>query len=240
MIDLHSHLLPGVDDGAADLDEALALLRLAAADGVQTQVLTPHIQPGKFDNDCTTLRARFETFRAAVREQGIDIGLQLSAEIRIGPEIQKLISQDNMLWLGAWDGFKLLLLEFPHSNVPLGSINIVRWLKQRGVRCMIAHPERNREFQLAPHKLKAFLDEGCLVQITASSLTGHFGQPAYQMAADLLKQDAVTVIASDAHNMNYRPPRLSAGVEEAGRIVGIEQAMRLATDAPARVLGLMH
>ncbi len=236
MIDIHSHILPGIDDGAADIDESLAMLRKAVQDGVKTQVLTPHIQHERYPNDCRSLKRNFDEFKSIVAEHDIDIELRLAAEIRIGPELMKQVADEEMLWIGEWQGEKVFLLEFPHSNVPVGSINVIKWLRKQHILPMIVHPERNREIQQNPEKLKPYFDADCLVQITAGSLTGQFGRPAYNIAATLLQNERVTVMATDCHNMRYRPPMLNKGVEAAAAIIGIKFAKELVSTRPEKLL----
>jgi len=204
MLDIHSHILPGVDDGVRTLNEALEMLRLAAAGGVTTQVLTPHIQPGRFDNTQAFLQERFQVFKEAVDQAAIDIELRLAAEVHIGPEIMTLVTDDTLPWLGEYQGMKTFLLEFPLTHPPAGSINLVHWLIQRGVLPVIVHPERCRKWQDHPEQLEPYLAAGCPIQITASSLLGKFGAAARETAVDLIEQAPFCVIATDSHNLRYR------------------------------------
>ncbi len=236
MIDMHSHILPGVDDGAQQLDDALAMLRVARDDGVEIQVLTPHIHVGRYPNSAETLGAVFDDFRCRVAEAGIDIELRLAAELRIGPELVQLANSDGLPFLGEWGGRRVMLMEFPHSSIPAGSENMVAWLLQRDILPMIAHPERNQALQRRPAKLDPFLRAGCLLQVTAGSLTGHFGPEARELAERLLGAGRVAVLATDAHNLAYRPPNLSAGVAAAARLVGEAAARALVLDNPRRML----
>ncbi len=238
MIDMHSHILPGIDDGAADAEEALQMLRLAAANGVRVQVLTPHIHSGRYDNTLASLRTAFEAFRCLVREQRIPIELRLAAEVRIGAEVLQSVGAGRLPWLGEWYGRRVLLLEFPHSLVPIGSENLVAWLMQQQIVPMIAHPERNRGLQADRSKLEPFLAAGCLLQITSDSLTGGFGPVAREFAIDLLRTDKVTVLATDCHNLAFRPPALSQGYRCAIQWVGQRAADDLVWHNPLHLLGL--
>ncbi|HEC15579.1 MAG TPA: hypothetical protein ENI99_03260 [Sedimenticola sp.] len=236
MIDMHSHILPGVDDGAEDDAAALQMLALAAEDGIKTQVLTPHIQPGVYDNTLPFLRDRLACFEQLVRENGIDIELRLAAEVRIGPEVLQLVQSDAIPWLGSWEGHRVFLMEFPHNQIPAGSINLVQWLLKQGIIPMIAHPERNRGLQGDTTKLKPFLDAGCLVQITSGSLNGQFGAEAHKLAVELLRAGKVTLLATDCHNPAYRPPDLGAGYKAAAEIVGEPAAGSLVETNPRALL----
>jgi len=237
LIDMHSHILPGVDDGATDVAESLAMLRIAVADGVTTQVLTPHIHLGRYDNTRESLRSVFAAFHELVQSEGIEIRLELAAEVRIGAEILQLVARDGAPWLGTWEGKKVLLMELPYSEIPVGSNNLVRWLVRHDVLPMIAHPERNRAFQAKPAKLEPLMDEGCLAQVTAGSLTGKFGPQAKGLAEALLRSGQVTLLATDCHNLSYRPPDLGAGLAAAAQLVGSFPAEAWVTENPRRLLG---
>lgn len=232
MIDMHSHILPAVDDGVSNLKDALAMLRLAVKDGVMEQVLTPHIHQARYErNNVERLGRKFREFRDIVEDQGIPIDLHLAGEVRIGPEVRELVENDQIPWLGEWNGHKTFLLEFPSNSVPVGSDNLVRWLRNAGTLPIIVHPERNPVFQKFPEKLTPFLQMDCPLQITAGSLLGRFGRPAQKLAVQLLKEDRVTAIASDAHNLKYRPPNLGKGVKAAAKHIGRERAATLVTSS---------
>jgi len=240
MIDIHSHILPGVDDGAKTLEDALQLLRMAVENGVTTQVLTPHIRPTRYANDPKHLRSVFSDFVHTVREHDLPINLHLSAEVRIGPEIIALLQRDDFPWLGEWEGKRAFLLEFPYQNIPFGSLNLVEWLIDRDILPIIAHPERNREIQQNMEKLVPFLEMGCKTQLTGASLSGRFGQDVKQSAIDLLQARHIMVMATDTHNATHRPPDLKSSFEMAAEIIGEKKAYALVHDVPAQLLNLHH
>ncbi|WP_077342087.1 tyrosine-protein phosphatase [Pseudocolwellia agarivorans] len=235
MIDIHSHILPGIDDGARSLDEALDMLRIAIDQGVTTQVLTPHIHMGRFNNTKQHIEQEFTKFKEQVNAANLPIKLLLGAELRIGPEIMQLINTDSVPWLGEVDSQRTFLLEFPRTEVPFGSDNLVRWLLSKNCLPIIVHPERNSTFLHNRDKLQTFIDLGCPLQITASSLTGKFGADVQQMTEELLEADEVSAIASDCHNLKGRSPDLFAGVEQAKTIIGNEKANLLVTNSPAKL-----
>jgi len=208
LIDIHSHILPNVDDGARSNAEALDMLRMAVDGGVTTQILTPHIHFGRFNNTKADLEERFEQFQTLVDEANINVELQLGAEVRIGPEVMQLVMKNEIPWLGEYQGRKTFLLEFPRQDVPFGSDNLVKWLLAKNCLPIIVHPERNRTFVDQRHKLQTFIDLGCPLQLTASSLTGKFGADVQQMSEELLEADLVSAIASDCHNLKGRTPDL--------------------------------
>jgi len=236
MIDIHSHILPGVDDGVQTLEDALEMLRISAAGGIRVQVLTPHIHPGRFDNTKAFLQKRFDAFTESVDRAGIEIELRLAAEVHVGPEIMTMLANDTLPWLGEYRDMKTFLLEFPLTNVPAGSLNLVDWLVQRDVLPVIVHPERCREWQRHPERIQPYVDAGCPLQITASSLCGKFGANAQDLAIDLLRSTSNIVAATDCHNLSYRPPDLIDGHRQAAHFVGEDRAMRLVTTAPGELL----
>lgn len=236
MIDLHSHILPGVDDGAQAVEDSLTMLRMAVDSGVTTQVLTPHIHVGRYNNTRAKLKEHFLKFRDIVESENIPISLLLAAEMRIGPEIMNLTINDSIPYLGEFEGKRTFLLEFPRGDVPLGSDNLVKWLLAKNYLPVIVHPERNSAFLVRHSKLQKFLDLGCPIQITASSLTGKFGRDVQIKAEQLLLDEQVSAIASDCHNLKGRAPDLDKGFDSASKIIGIENAKRLTCGMPKALL----
>lgn len=236
MIDMHSHILPGVDDGAQVLDDSLRLLNIAIENGVKTQYCTPHIHVGRYPNNRASLEAEFELFKRHVQQQQMDIELVLGSEVRIGAEVLPMVKQDEVVWLGRWNQQNVMLMEFPHNMIPAGSINVVEWLLKEGIQPLIAHPERNRGLQEQPGKLKQFLDAGCLLQVTSGSLTGRFGSTAKALALRLLSEKQITVLATDCHNLEYRPPDLADGVAVVSKLMGEAEAMAMVQDRPQQIM----
>lgn len=234
-MDLHNHLLPGLDDGAPDMESAIAMARMARDDGITHMVCTPHIHPGRYDNSAREIQQSCEGFTRALAAHGIDLQVAAAAEVRIGPELLEGLAQGSVPLLGRWEGKAVLLLELPHSGIPLGSARLTEWLIVHGVIPLLAHPERNAAVMAAPGKLRPFLEQGCLLQITAGSLTGHFGRRAQAVALALLGEGKVTLLASDAHTPHHRPPLLSAGVARAAEVVGEAAARRLVEANPAAI-----
>ena len=208
MIDIHAHILPGVDDGARNDAEALEMLRIAVDQGVQVQYLTPHIHFGRYPNQKADLEQHFVRFKDLVEKKQIDVELRLGAELRIGPEVMMLAKQNEIPIIGELNGKKLFLLEFPRSEIPHGSDNLIMWLMQNGYLPIIVHPERNHAFIRRPERLEQLIQLGCPIQLTASSITGKFGEECQQFALKLLKEGKVQAIASDCHNLKGRRPDL--------------------------------
>lgn len=232
MIDLHNHLLPGIDDGADDMAAALAMARMAVEGGTTHMVCTPHLHAGRYDNTAASIDVSLQGFRTALAEAGIPLKVAAAAEVRFDMEIMLWHGAGQLPFLGEWEGRRVLLLEFPHSDIPFGAERLTQWLIDRNVLPLIAHPERNKGVMRTPSRLKAFIDQGCLLQVTAGSLVGRFGERAQELAESLLCERVVTVIASDAHNLQHRPPTLHEGRECAAAFVGDEEAARLVQGRP--------
>jgi len=235
MIDLHNHLLPGIDDGAPDLETALALARIAVQDGITHIVCTPHIHLGRYDNTPATIAIAKAQFIAGLQRANIPLQVASAAEVRFGMELMVGVGQNSIPFLGEWQGKRVLLLEFPHEDVPFGAERLTGWLLQRNIVPMLAHPERNKGIMRTPSKLKPFIEQGCLLQVTASAVAGHFGVAAEELAHQLLIQRLVTILASDAHNLKHRPPKMAEGMEHAARIVGDAQAEALVREIPWQI-----
>ena len=232
MIDIHCHLLPGIDDGAADLDAALRLARLAVAEGISHLVCTPHLQPRRFDNTAASIAAARTAFAAALAAAEIPLRVGYAAEVRLDLAILTGVVDGSIPLLGTWRGRGVLLLEFPDHEVPVGAERLTQWLLGRGIVPLLAHPERNRGILAKPERLQPFLAQGCLLQVTATSLVGHFGSAPRDLARTLLREGLVTVLATDAHNERYRPPRLREPLALAAELIGEAQARALVEDNP--------
>jgi protein-tyrosine phosphatase len=238
MIDLHCHYLPGVDDGPPDMGRALELAALAAASGITHAVLTPHVYPGVWDNTLESLRPATDAFREALAASGVPLQVSLGGEVRLLPECLERVDRDQLPTVGHWGERRVLLLEFPDGQIPVGAENAVSYLLKRGYVPLLAHPERNKAVMLDPRRLQALVEAGCLVQLTAASIIGAFGEKAQRTALQLLEAGLVTVIATDAHNVAYRPPRLAEARALVDTLYGPETADALTRTTPAKILGV--
>lgn len=237
MIDLHCHLLPGIDDGPESLDEAIALAAHAVKSGISYAVVTPHVHIGRYENDLPSIRRDLAKFQAELDSLKIGLKLGLGGEVRLGAEIMDLVAESRIPFLGERDGYKIMLLEFPHGYIPVGADKFVDWLLKNRIRPLIAHPERNRQIMDDVNKLTPFVTMGCSLQVTAGSVEGRFGEHARQRAVDLLQRGWVSVLASDAHNLEHRPPELEPGRKAAAEIVGELESWKLVRETPLSILG---
>ena len=235
MIDLHCHLLPGIDDGPQCLDDALEMARAAHAAGICAAVVTPHLHLGRYDNTLASIATAAAAFADELERAGIPLRIGYAAEVRICAELTQLAESGGIPYLGKHEGRNVMLLEFPHSHIPPGSDRMVSWLFDHGIRPMIAHPERNKDVMRRPEKLAPFREMGCLIQLTAGSLAGRFGATALQRARELLEQGCVHILASDAHNLHARRPELEEGRLAAQEIVGTAMSWKLVEDNPLAI-----
>jgi protein-tyrosine phosphatase len=237
MIDLHCHLLPGVDDGPRTMAEAVALCRLSVENGIRRAVATPHFLAITRKSTWDNIQSILAALQAELAAQAIALHVTVAAEVRICGELVSLIPTGKVPFIGQLDGKPVLLLEFPHtSSLPFGSEKLVKWLVAQNIRPMIAHPERNKTFQREPESLTPFLRAGCLLQVTAGSLTGEFGPEAARTARALLDEDRISIVATDAHDTEERPPSMRAGFDFVARQAGEATAWRLMRDTPQTIL----
>ncbi|MFK0572767.1 tyrosine-protein phosphatase [Endozoicomonas sp.] len=213
MIDIHNHIIPAIDDGPDTLDKALELLAMAEADGIQRLVCTPHMHPGRYENDISTIAPAFDVLAAHAKEAGLKIELAMGAEVRFSDEMMFQLRKERIPMIGEWEGYDCLLLELPHPNIPVGIEHMLEWLGKRQIRPVIAHPERNKELMEYPERIFPLVERGALLQVTAGSIPGSFGEKAQATARWLLDHELVQFVASDAHHAKRRPPAMKAAAE---------------------------
>lgn len=238
MIDLHCHLLPGIDDGPADVDAALALAKAQVLDGVKLAFATPHVYPGQWNNKRSTIAQPFETFCFALQRLGIGLRLRMAGEVRLNADIMDLHQANELPFLGVCDGMHTMLLEMPDATIPVGSDRLVRYLLDNRIRPVLVHPERNKAVMEKPERLRPFVDMGCFVQLTAASVVGEFGSQALRTARTLLDNEWVHLVASDAHNLKGRAPRMKAAKQALSDTFGEGFAQEMTWFGPARIAGL--
>ena len=236
MIDLHSHLLPGIDDGAPDLEHALELARAAADQGTRVLAATPHLRADFPDVHADELASRCEEVRGAIQEAGIELEIVQGGEAGV---MWAVNAGDDELRAGSYGGRGSdLLVETPYG--PLGDTfeQLLLTLPERGYRLLLAHPENNPTFQRSPERLHELVGRGVLLQVTARSLIRSDRRRGPRALAEALVCDGyVHVLASDAHSgRQLRPPALGAGAAAATELVGEARARWLVEDAPAAIL----
>jgi protein-tyrosine phosphatase len=248
MIDLHTHILHGLDDGARSLTQSLEMVQVAYRDGVRTMVATPHTLNGRYQNDRALILAKVQELKDALTQFAIhnsESGIQNlpsdtrmkilpGADVHFCIEILLQLEQGNVTTVG--DGGTYLFVEFPPQGIPYRAEELLFQLLAKGIRPIISHPERNLEIRQRPLRYYEMIRMGCLGQVTAMSLTGDFGPRVKRLAEKPLTSRLIHFIASDAHSVHKRPPLLSAAVGAAKKIVGQEEARRMVTEYPQAVL----
>ncbi len=231
MIDLHSHLLPDWDDGAKDWDEMLFMAEIAFKDGIKKIVLTPHIyRLCKHGDNLALLEQRIAQLKE--RAAGIPIDFYRGAEVFVHHEIVENIRKHNFT-INNSDYF---FIEFPSDYILSGVKDLFFNIMLKQFIPIISHPERNAVFMERPELLYELVKMGSLAQVTAKSVSGEFGSETKKAAHLFMKHNLVHFIASDAHDSGRRPPRLSLGVDEAGKVVGEEKAAAMVTEIPQAIL----
>lgn len=239
MLDLHAHVLPGIDDGPRTMDDAVALARAMADDGIEHVVLTPHIYPGVFDNTPARIAQAFDLLQAAVSEQDIPLTMSWAAEVRICPEILDWLEQRRLPLLnGSLVGPGTVLIELPDGQIPVGTDRLMGLLLEQGITPLMAHPERNKAVMEQLARLEPLRRLGCKFQLTAGSLLGEFGSRAQTVARGLLDAGWVDVVATDAHNRSSRRPRLSAARDWLSEHYDSALATQLTQTNPTAITGI--
>ena len=230
MIDIHCHILAEVDDGPTSWAVSEEMCRMAAADGTEHIVATPHANR-RFHYDREYLVRALEQLRQRV---GNKPRLSLGCDFRLSAENV----QDAMAFPDRYviEGGHYLLAEPNHTSVPAHIDDNLRELLQIGIIPVITHPERNTVLQQTPQRVLKWVEMGCVVQVTASALTGGWGETAWHTAEWLLKRNAVHVLASDAHDTTRRPPGLSLAREVVAEMQGEKIARALVEDNPRAIV----
>jgi protein-tyrosine phosphatase len=212
MIDLHCHVLPGIDDGPASMEGSLALARAARGADVQTIVATPHVS-WEHRNDAATIAAALEKTRAALAVASIDVQLRAGAEVALTRAAEMEPVELSALGLG---GSRWLLMECPFTSATTGFDSALFGLQNRGARIVLAHPERCPAFHHDREMLDTLVDAGMLTSLTAGSLVGRFGRTVQRFARQLVADGLVHNVTSDAHDHTRRPPGIARELEQSG------------------------
>jgi protein-tyrosine phosphatase len=233
MLDLHSHLLPGLDDGASDLEQSLAMARVAVQDGIQGVVCTPHWVLGQYENERSRVLAAVKEFQARLDEHGIPLRLYPGAELRLDVSLLERLEGREVLTLN--DTGRYVLLELPEDTLPRNLDDFFWDLHMRDMKPIISHPERNLAIQRDPPRLYEWVNMGILCQLTAASLLGRFGKEVQRFSVFLLEHRLVHCLVTDSHGIGRRTPRLSEACKVIKSMSG-NRSDRILYENPERIV----
>ncbi|HHY71568.1 MAG TPA: capsular biosynthesis protein [Thermoanaerobacterales bacterium] len=230
MIDIHSHILPDIDDGAEDMETAIKMAEIAVSEGITKMIATPHFIEEDREIEKEKVLEKVNELNSALKQQSIDLEILPGEEIFLTPNIAKLYEEDRILTL--CNQKKYILIELPLMTIPLYAKDVIHSLTLKGLRVIIAHPERNREISKDMGKLKEFLKMGALVQVNTLSLMGVFGRRAKHTAQKIIRFGMANFLATDCHTPRSRSPRM----QEARKRLSQADAELLMETNPAKIL----
>ena len=233
MIDLHSHILPGVDDGSPDLDVSLQMARIAVADGITHMACTPHIVPGVYDNDAAMIGDAVAQLQRRLHEAEIPLELFVGADAHIAPDLLERLTSGDVPTLNK---SRYFLFEPTHHILPPRIKDLASRLINAGFIPILTHPERLTWIVSHYAVVERLNDAGCLIQLTAGSIEGTFGRTALYYAEKLIDEGRVDVVASDAHSAGVRQPCLSRARALLAARIGEEVADKMVLQSPAGIL----
>ncbi|PWW08417.1 protein-tyrosine phosphatase [Paenibacillus cellulosilyticus] len=224
MIDIHNHILPGIDDGPTNWDEALELARNAVENGITTVIATPHHAHELYNNpnDHRQVESLTEQLNERLKLAGIPLQVHSGQEIRVHQDLLDRWDEGETGGLLTLGYTQYMLIELPSSRVPEGTEELVYELILKGIIPIIAHPERNRELANDPEQLRRLVDNGALAQVTAHALTGVFGRGVEKAAWMMCAQGLIHFVASDAHHATKRSFGLREAYERIQEKMGVQ------------------
>lgn len=233
MIDIHSHILHNVDDGAKDFEEAIEMARIAESDGIRKMVATPHYIYGETVLVKKDYLEKIAVLNNELSKLDIDIEVLSGNEVYIDPQIYKLLNEDMYCSI---NNSKYLLIEFPMYDIPRYAEDVIYNLKLEGITPIIAHPERYHKVIDDSSILEKYIELGAKCQTNSGSITGRFGKKVMETAYDLIENGYINVIASDAHSTNSRKPKMSSALQIIKSKYGDEIADKLFNINPLSII----
>ena len=224
MIDIHSHLIPNVDDGAKSPEETIELIKEAREAGITDIILTPHYIINSYEQNAETLILLKDKLQQIINSENIKVNLHIGMEVYITDNLVEILKQNKILTLA---GSKYLLMELPlNTNVQYLDMVIFKLIEDNIIP-IIAHPERYKFVQEDPSKVRELIDSGCLIQSNIGSILGIYGKKAKKTIKYLLKNDLINFIATDTHRKNTIYPLLEKGIKKIEKITGKEKVEEL-------------
>ncbi|ATF70906.1 tyrosine-protein phosphatase [Enterococcus sp. FDAARGOS_375] len=225
MIDLHCHILPGIDDGAEDLEASIAMAEKAISQGITHILCTPHHNNGRYCNPKSDVISLVSYLQSELDKRQLPLIVLEGQEVRITGDLIDDIAQDLILFTDLDDTY--ILIEFPSIDVPIYTNKIFFELFQMGKTPVIVHPERNAYFREDPNNLIPFLDMGCLAQLTAPSYVGKFGKDIQRTAKQMVAHNLVQMVASDAHGVKKRTFYMEEAYIQIAKDFGKDKVMKM-------------
>ncbi|RST87108.1 capsular biosynthesis protein [Aquibium carbonis] len=233
MIDIHSHILPGLDDGAPDLATSIQMARLAVADGITCMACTPHILPGLYENTASGITVAIGALRKAFADEDIPLEIVTGADVHVAPD---LVEKLNAGLVPTLNGSRYFLFEPSHRILTPRLEEFAERLIGAGFIPIVTHPERLQWIRSSYGVIQSLNRIGCLMQITAGSVLGEFGKVPLYFAERLLDEGRVDILASDAHGTTRRRPLLSRARDAVAQRLGEAEANAMVETRPAAVL----
>lgn len=234
MIDIHSHILSGLDDGPKDISESLHMCELCIKDGIETVVATPHTLNGVYNNSRETIMRSVEHLRTELAVRNMKLNILPGADVFMAAHLFAQMDQGAVMTIN--DAGRFMLIEPARFSPPTHLRQTVFELKRRGVTPIITHPERNEQLMNSPAVLFDCVMGGALIQITAGSITDRFGRSARKHARTLIKHRMAHIVASDSHNTHSRRPGLSEARQEISRLTSPEEASKMFDQRPRCII----
>ncbi|MGG1572228.1 tyrosine-protein phosphatase [Fictibacillus sp. NRS-1165] len=232
MIDIHSHILPGIDDGAPNIEVSLEMARCALDQGITYVIATPHHRNGMYENEKSFILEQVEQLNNRLMEEGLPLTVLPGQELRIQYEIPQNLEQ-----LLSLNHTKYMFIEFSFTRVPNYSHELFHEMLVKGFVPVIVHPERNTELQENPELLYEFVQQGALTQVTAGSVLGYFGKKCKSFSQELISHGLTHFISSDAHNVSTRGFCLREAYEEITKQFGVSKTTYFQQNAHSLVEG---
>ncbi|MCX5829783.1 MAG: hypothetical protein NTV58_17575 [Deltaproteobacteria bacterium] len=234
MIDLHSHMLPNLDDGATDWEQSLSMARMAVADGITDVVCTPHWVSGRYENTRSIVLDKLDESRKMMASAKIELRIHPGAELRLDITLPERIKAGELLTIN--DGGKYALIELPDGSLPDHLDEFFWGLEMGRIKPILSHVERNSVIRQEPSRLYRWVEMGYLAQMTASSLVDSHTEEIREFSFRLLEHRLVHMLVSDSHGLHTRTPKLSEGLAAATEVIGTKAAHRMVYEVPAQIL----
>lgn len=225
MIDLHCHILPGIDDGAENIEASIAMAEKAISQGITHILCTPHHNNGRYENPKDSVIHSVSLLQAELDKRNLNLTLLEGQEVRITGDLIEEINRNKILFTDLDDTY--ILIEFPTMDIPAYTEQIFFEMRALGKIPVIVHPERNAKFREDPNLLIPFLEMGCLAQLTAPSIVGTFGKSIRKTALEMVKHNLVQMVASDAHGVKKRTFYMTEAYEIIGKEFGKEKVQTM-------------